>query len=140
MIQASAARQQVQGDVEDVVCFVVGGVHLQERHGPVDVLAKVDPLDQLHDRGDSSARDRLLLLGELKVGPGRRDHGCLRRPVFVDSTEQSSLAFSQCPPYFGLHSKPFFACGNWFCSYLQLPAKTPRVSGFSQTFSRSGHA
>ena len=68
VLETLAAREQVVGDVRDVVRLVVRRVDLEQVHAPVDLLVEADclhhPLNQGHTpRGDGSDAIRDLVAG-----------------------------------------------------------------------------
>ena len=58
-IKAVATGEQVHGDVEDVISFVVGQVQLEQRNGSVDFFSQVQTLGQLEKRSDSPRQQSL---------------------------------------------------------------------------------
>ena len=77
MIQTSAAGQQVQRDIENVISLVLGQVHFEYTGSFVQRFPQIDRLDQLHDCSDPATGDGVSALGKFEFGVRRSDHGRL---------------------------------------------------------------
>ena len=82
VIDTGSPGEQVQRDVEDMVRFVVGTMHLEDVGGTIDRTAKSDGIDQLHNGSDAATGDGLLSLSKFKLGARWPNHRRLPRAVF----------------------------------------------------------
>jgi len=96
MIQTGATGKQIQGDVENMISFVVR--HMQFKNGSrgVHMLSQVELFDQLHDDSNPAARDGLLIFGKFQLGCRRPEHGRKKQTFsLIDSVSQLSVALPE---------------------------------------------
>jgi len=93
MLKACTAGEQVQGDVENMIGFVIGCVQFENGSGGIDVFTQVELLDQLHDDADSAAGDGLLFFCKLKLRGRRSNHWRAKNAfAFINSSAQFLVA------------------------------------------------
>jgi hypothetical protein len=59
MFDAAAAGEEIEGDVEDMVGFVIGQMALEQVEVAVDILDEFDPLSQQEEGPDAAGTERL---------------------------------------------------------------------------------
>ena len=94
-----AAGEDVEGDVQDVVGFVVGEMSFEEMEVAVDVADQADPLRQQEHGADAAGGEALDAVGEFIVDVGGGHHGLLAfgfGPI-RDAFEEPPLAFAEDP-------------------------------------------
>ena len=94
MFQASPSREQVEGDVENVICFAVGSFDFKDRSVLVDYLAEIKLFNDLHDRPESTAGDRLRLFSQFVLHTGTLNPDAIEGRI-VEAFGQLTLAFGQ---------------------------------------------
>src|SRR6202044_991078 len=57
MFHATAAGEEIQGDVQDMVGFVVGQMALEQVEIAVDILDELDPLSQQEEGPDAAGTE-----------------------------------------------------------------------------------
>ena len=144
VLDAPAAGEEIQGDVEDVVGFVVGQVPLEEVEVAVDVLDELDLLGQEEEGADAAGTEPAAPTGVFVVDIAGGHHGY--RPLragrvvepFLDPPlpllEESLLACRSLFSESGAHSK---APLSWNGEDVNLPPLFQDHAGFSSFFSRS---
>lgn len=86
MLQAIAARKQIQPDVQDMIRFIVWQMQLEQFERAIDLASHVQSLDHLHDDTDSARCDRLLPVGQFILDSWGSEHRRPARPMpLVDS-------------------------------------------------------
>jgi hypothetical protein len=130
VLQATAAGQEVVGEVQDVVALVVRQVPLQEVEALVEVVDQADPSGQEVDRPDAAGGDRPSAVGQLvvDVGGGRHRLGSFDGPV-LQSAKDSPLASVQPAMDTGVHSKT-----SWW--RIDEAGQVPRLFARTRGFSR----
>ena len=106
VFDAFAAGEEVEGDVQDVVGFVIGEMPLEEVEVVVDVADQAGSAGQQEHGADAAGGEALDAIGEFVVDVAGGDHGLFAfwpGPVLdavEDSlpafTESSAVAFSCC--------------------------------------------
>ena len=95
-----AAGEDVEGDVQDVVGFVVGQMPLEEVEVGVDVVDQPDPASQQEHGADAAGAEALDAIGQLVVDVGGGHHGFVSRsgpgPI-LDAVEDPPLALVEDP-------------------------------------------
>ena len=136
-----AAGEDVEGDVQDVVGFVIGQMPLEEVEVAVDVVDQADLLSQQEDGADAAGTEALDAIGEFVVdvggghhGPGRSGPGVFssrfwirRRPSWKNLFLRACAFFSESSS----HSKaPLF----WNSEDVFSPLLFQKPAGFSSFF------
>ena len=85
VLEAAAAGEDVEGDVQDVVGLVIGEVPLEEVEVVVDVGDQAGPLGQQEHGADAAGGEALDALGELVVDVGGGHHRAVRVRGRADS-------------------------------------------------------
>ena len=65
MLKTGPATEQVQGNVEDMIGFVIGSVELEDGCGAVDVLPQLELPDQLQNQAEPATGYGLLFFRQL---------------------------------------------------------------------------
>src|SRR5512135_538783 len=107
VLQATAAGQEVGGDIEDVITLVIGQVPLQEMEVLVDVLDQADLPGQEVDGPDAARGDAPDRLGDLvaDVGGGQHRLGALDAGLVLQSAADPPLESGELAVDTGVHSK-----------------------------------
>ena len=107
VLEPRAARQQVVGDVQNVVRLAIGQVNLQQVETVVDLAVETQPFHQQMHRADSTRGDRPSSIRDLVVDVRGGKFRPLRRPAIdpLQPPGDSLLAGFQLLAYFGVHSK-----------------------------------
>jgi hypothetical protein len=95
MIQAGATGQQVEGDVEHVIGFVIRRVELEDRSELIDVSPQVELLDQLHDHSQPATLHGMLLFRQFIIDRSTTNPRIVETAMFINTFLKSSLALSQ---------------------------------------------
>ena len=114
VFQARAARQEIVGDVQHMVRFVVGQMDLQHLQAVVDRLVEPQlPHQQVHGT-HAAGSNRSRALGDLVVDVGGRHHRPRTPPIvlFVQPPGDPGLALFDLFSYLGVHSKILRAAGK----------------------------
>ena len=69
------AGEDVEGDVQDVVGFVIGKMHLEQMKIGVDVADQADPVRQEQHGADAAGAEALDAIGQFIVDVGGGHHG-----------------------------------------------------------------
>ena len=77
MFQAGTARQNVVGDIENVIGLGVRQVKFQQRDAAIDLPGKFESIDHLMNQSDSTARNGLLSLCDFVMNVGGLEFGAL---------------------------------------------------------------
>ena len=75
MFDALAAGEEIEGDVQDMVGFVVGQMPLEQMEVAVDFLDELDLLSQQEEGADAAGTEPPDAIGRLIVDIGRGHHG-----------------------------------------------------------------
>ena len=75
VLNALAARDDIEGNVQDMVGFVIRQMPLEQVKVAVDVLDEVDFLSQQKDGSDATGAEPADAIGIFVVDIGRRHHG-----------------------------------------------------------------
>ena len=70
-----AASEEIEGDVEHMVGFVIGQMAFEEMEGPVDLLVELDLLNHEEDGPDAAGGESPSATSGFIVDIGRGDHG-----------------------------------------------------------------
>src|SRR4051794_22621207 len=107
MLQATAAGQEVVGDIQDVVALVIRQVPLEQVEALVDVVDQPDLAGQEMDGTDAAGCDAPDLLGDLivNVGGGHHRLRAFDARLVLDTAQDSPLASVQLAMDTGVHSK-----------------------------------
>jgi len=107
ILEHVAAAQQVVGDVQDVVRFVVRRMKLQQTHTPIDLLLEPAVADQPVDRPDAAMRHRLHPIRQLVADARRVQYrsGFVGMHRFSKPPLDSVLSRGDLSSYLRLHSK-----------------------------------
>ncbi len=141
MLDAAAAGEEIQGDVEDMVGFVVGEVALEQVEVAVDILDEFDPLGQQEEGADAAGAEPADAVGIFVVDVTRGHHGSgplgtgRRIESFLDPPspllEGSLLACGALFSESSTHSK---APLSWNGEDVLLPPLFQKHAGFSSYF------
>src|SRR5271165_42862 len=95
MLDFLAAGQDVVGDIQDMVGFVIGQMPLEEMEIAVDIADQPDPASQQVDGTDSASGETLNAVRQLVVDVGSGHHGLFAfwSGAILDALEDSPLAF-----------------------------------------------
>lgn len=107
MFEASATGEDVEGDVQDMVGFVVRQMALEQVKVAVDILGELDPLSQQEEGPDAVGTEPADAIGIFVVDVGRGHHGS--RPL-----EAGRIAESFLDPPSPLLEESLLACGASF--------------------------
>ena len=88
-----AAREDVEGDVQDMVGFVIGEMPLEEMEVMVDVVDQAGPASQQEDGADAARGEALDAIGQFVMDVAGGDHGLVafRSGPILDAVEDSAL-------------------------------------------------
>ena len=143
VLEVPAAGEEIEGDVQDMVGFVVGQMPLEEVEVAVDVLDELDLLGQEEDGADAAGTESAAATGVFVVDIAGGHHGY--RPLragrvvepFLDPPspllEESLLACRSLLSQSGAHSK---APLSWNGEDVNPPPLLQGPAGFSSFFSR----
>ena len=149
MFDAFAAGEDVEGDVQDMVGFVIGQMPLEENKLGVDLVDQPGVASQQEHGTDAAGGESVDAIGQFVVDVGSGHHGLLAfwsgaiLEAFEDSllafVENSAIAFSRFPTvaFAGLlgdsrtHSK---ASVVWKSEDVFLPPLFQDLRGFSSFF------
>ncbi len=95
VFQASAAAQCVVGQVEHVIRFVIGQMHLEQMQLTIDLLGQPQVAHHLMDQADPAAAGADDAVRHFILRRAAPDHGAcevLGVVVFVETSQQSALA------------------------------------------------
>ena len=144
VFDAAAAGEEIEGDVQDMVGFVVGQMALEQVKVAVDILDEFDPLSQQEEGADAAGTEPADAIGMFVVDVGRGHHGS--RPLgagrrvesFLDPPspllEESLLACRRVFSESSTHSK---APLSWNGEDVFLPPLFQKHAGFSSYFSKN---
>src|SRR6185312_10241297 len=107
VLEAAAARQEVVGDVQDVVALEVRQVPLEQVEVLIDVPDQSEFPGQEVDGPDAAGRNAPDLLADLVVDVGGGHHRLVafHTGFVLDPAEDSPLASAQLAVDIGVHSK-----------------------------------
>ena len=145
VLEAQAADEDIEGDVQDVVGFMVGQMPLEEVELAIDLLDEIDLLSQEEEGTDAAGPEPAGALGVVIMDIGGGHHryrplgtGCIGE-AFLDSPppvlEDSLLA---CGPLFSESSAHSKAPWSWNGEDVLLPPLFQESAGFSSFFLRIG--
>jgi hypothetical protein len=144
-----ATGEDVEGDVQDMVGFVIGEVTFEDVKLGVDVADQAGRACQEEHGTDAAGREALDSVGQLIVDVCGGDHGLVAfgSLLILDALEDSVLAFAEDPalPFSvipgvafsgllgdsGTHSK---ASVDWNCEDVFSPLLFQNLRGFSSFF------
>jgi hypothetical protein len=141
VLDPPAAGEEIEGDVEHMVGFVVGEMLLEQMEGAVDLPVELDLPGQEKDGADAASTESagatgLFIVdiggghhGNRSLGPGRLGESLLEAPANL--LEESLLA---CGAFFsdsGAHSK---APLPWNSEDVFSPPLFQKLAGFSSFF------
>ena len=141
VFDALAAGEDIEGDVQDMVGFVVGQMPLEQVKIAVDILDESDLLSQEEEGPDAAGTEPADAIGMFVVDIGGGHHGY--RPLragrivesFLDSPspflEESLLA---CGPFFSESSTHSKAPLSWNSEDVFSPPLFQEPAGFSSFF------
>jgi hypothetical protein len=150
VFDARAAGEDVEGDVQDVVGFVVGQVSLEDMELGVDVADEAGALCEQEHGADAAGGESLGAVGQFVVDVAGGDHGpvAFRSGAVRDAVEDAlaafselsavafarrfAVAFSGLPGESGSHSK---ASVVWNSEDVFLPLLFQNLRGLSSFFS-----
>ena len=151
VLDAAAAGEEIEGDVQDVVGFVVGQVPLEEVEVAVDLLDQPDLLSQEEEGADAAGTEAAAATGVFVVDIGGGHHGY--RPLgargvvepFLDPPspllEGSLLACRSLFSESGAHSKAPLSWNGEDVFYLHYSKNMRGFRAFSrQVLSSSGRS
>ena len=93
MLKTGAAGEQVVGNVEHMMGFTVGQMHLEDRTNAIDAFCQTQLFDHLLNDTQSIGIRSLNSIGQFILNGGRSNHRRLTAPVrFVDSLCRMTLA------------------------------------------------
>jgi len=112
VLNALPAAQEVVGEVQDVIRFVVRQVDLEQVQLPVDGVDQADPSGEQVDRPDAAVGDGPRAVGHVAVDVAGRQHGFgpgveLPRAEAFGNAALASEPLLACT---GIHSKRLLAC------------------------------
>ena len=130
VLQPGAARQEVVGDVQDVVRFMVGQVSLEEVEVLVDVVDQPGLPGQEVDRPDAAGCDGMDLVGEfvVDVGGGHHRLRSFDAGLVLQASGDAALASGELSADTGVHSKT-----SWWRTIegREVPRLFAETRGFS---------
>ena len=130
MFQTRAACQKVIGDVEDVVCFSVGHVQLQDVQPAIDLAVQFQLLHHLVNKPNTPCGNCFYSIGDFILNVRCAQSRSRTKMLLVDSFRDSSLAIRQLLSYLGVHSKILRARVPSGFGHSMKPRKTPKVFEF----------
>ena len=146
MFDVAAAGEEIEGEVQDMVGFVVGQMAFEQVKIAVDILDESDPLSQQEEGPDAAGTEPADAIGMFVVDVGRGHHGS--RPLgagrrvesFLDSPapllKESLLACGASFSESSTHSK---APLSWNSEDVFSPPLFQKHAGFSSYFREIGH-
>ena len=107
VFEAAAAGEDVEGDVQDVVGFVIGEMALEQMEVGVDGGDQAGAACQQEHGADAAGGEAVDALAEFVVDVAGGDHGAIAFGfgAIGDAVEDSPLASSQFVQDTGIHSK-----------------------------------
>ena len=146
-----AAGEDVEGDVQDVVGFVVGQMPLEEVEVVIDVADQSGPARQQEHGADAAGGEALDAIGQFVVDVGGGHHGLFAfgsGPI-LDAVEDPPLAFAKDPAvafsaflavafsgFLGDSSSHSKTSVCWNSEDVFLPPLFQNLRGFSSFFSK----
>ena len=99
VLEALSAGEDVEGDVQDVVGFVIGQVAFEEVEVVVEVADQADLACRQEHGADAARGEALNALGQFIVDAGGGHHGqvAFGSGMILDAVEESAPAFAENP-------------------------------------------
>src|SRR5262249_18512610 len=107
VVDGLAAGEEVGGEIEDVIGFVVGDVPFEQAEPRVEVAGELQALDEELDGAEAGGVEARGLVGDLIVDAGGLEHGpALVVPLlFAEAVLDAPLAITEPALYLGAHLK-----------------------------------